>query len=75
MLDLAFAIVSREENRAGAKLAVHVTEAINGIMQAARSGGNLSYAYGVQPSCTIKEGLTAGENSVKTARQINKGQK
>ena len=38
VLDLAYAIVSREENRAGSKLAVHVTEAINGIMQAARSG-------------------------------------
>ncbi len=61
VLDLAYAIVSREENRAGAKLAVHVTEAINGIMQASRSGE----IYHMRTECSrpapLKKGLQPGK--------------
>lgn len=61
VLDLAYAIISREENRAGAKLAVHVTEAINGIMQAARSGE----IYHMRTECSrpapLKKGLQPGK--------------
>ncbi len=56
VMDLATAIDSGKPNRAGGKLATHITEAINGLIESAETGAY----YRMTTACERPEPLTPG---------------